>query len=192
MAAESDSFLFDAALRAIASKGIGQVQLRDIAGEAGMSLLSLYDRMPGRTDLALFLSEEIDRSMVSAAEESDPASSIRDRLFELLMLRFDRLMPLKDALRQLGRPAGSREAGAVLTDLPGVLCSLRRSMGLALELAGASTSGIAGQVRMSALTLIYLATFRKWLSDDSPDLGATMKTLDQQLARAERWATRIP
>lgn len=192
MAAESNSYLFDATVRAIASKGIGQVQLRDIAGEAGVSLLSLYDRIPGRADLALFLSQEIDRSMVAESEADDPASSVRDRLFELLMLRLDRLMPLKDTLRQLGRRPGAKDAGAVLTDLPGFLCSLRRSMGLALELAGVSTSGVAGRVRISALTLIYLATFRSWLRDDSPDLGATMRTLDQQLARAERWAPRIP
>ncbi len=192
MAAEANSNLFDATIRAIASKGIGQVQLRDIAGEAGVSLLSLYDRIPGRSGVALFLSQEIDRAMVAAAAEDDPASSIRDRLFELLMLRLDRLMPLKEALRQLGRPTGSKDSAAVITDLPGVLRSLRRSMALALELAGVSTSGIAGQVRISALMLIYLATIRQWLGDDSPDLGATMKTLDQQLARAERWAARIP
>ncbi len=184
--------MFDAAVRAIASHGIAKVQLRDIAAEAGLTLLGLYDQIPTRRDLPRFLAEEIDRSMVAAAEDSDPDASVRDRLFELLMSRFDRMMPLRDAMRQLGNRPGATDAGAILIDLPGMLISLRRSMALALELAGVPVSGIAGAVRIRGLMLVYLATLRRWLDDDSPDLGATMKTLDQQLARAERWASRIP
>jgi AcrR family transcriptional regulator len=191
VSAGASSTLFNAAVRAIARHGITQVQLRDIAAEADLPLLAVYDHIPGRGGLARFLSEEIDRAMVAEAEQSDAEASVRDRLFELLMLRFDRLMPLRGALAKIGQPAGAAGNAAVLIDLPGLLISIRRSMALALELVGVSTAGIGGQVRIQGLTLVYIASLRSWLGDDSPDMGATMKTLDQQLARAERWAPRI-
>ena len=41
---------------------------------------------------------------------------------------------------------------------------------------------------IALLALVWLATLRAWLRDDSPDLAVTMKALDSALARAEEAA----
>jgi hypothetical protein len=68
---------------------------------------------------------------------------------------------------------------------------LARSMGLMLEAAGVSSSGLAGLVRTKALGAIYLATMRDWFHDDSTDKARTMAALDGRLRRAEGWVRRF-
>jgi hypothetical protein len=114
------------------------------------------------------------------AEEDTP----RDRLFDVLMRRFDALGPYKPGV------------AAVLSDLsrdpPSAACSapqLMRSMTWMLEAAGIASHGIAGCLRVQGLALLWLATLRVWLGDDSPDLARTMAALDARLRRAEQCAT---
>ena len=40
---------------------------------------------------------------------------------------------------------------------------------------------------MKGVTGVFLATARIWMKDDSNDLAATMKMLDQRMSQAEEW-----
>jgi hypothetical protein len=109
--------------------------------------------------------------------------SDKDRLFDLLMRRFDALAPLKPAFKtglaelRRGRIA-TLEAGLV----GGV--NLHRSMIWVLEAAGLDGSCIMNDVRAKILGVAYLSAFRAWLDDESPDLTKTMAALDKALDRA--------
>lgn len=61
-------------------------------------------------------------------------------------------------------------------------------MALALELAGISSSGLSGALRVKGLLVAYGDAFRTWLGDDSQDLTPTMAALDRNLRRAEKLA----
>ena len=65
------------------------------------------------------------------------------------------------------------------------------TMTLILEAAGISASGPFGMLRAKGLLVVWLATARVWLKDESPDLGPTMAALDRNLRRAERLAMQI-
>lgn len=186
-----DRKLFDAVIATIAEQGLDEVSLRDIAAKADLSLAELYDRIPHRHAIVPFLAGEVDRAVLADAADISLDQSPRDRLFEIMMSRFDQLQPMRklfDAAR--ARPALSNASIRLFDALAGAL-SLPRSMACTLEAAGLSSAGLAGAVRVRGLALVYLSTLRIWVDDRSEDLGSTMKTLDQQLARAERWAERL-
>ena len=66
---------------------------------------------------------------------------------------------------------------------------LLASMAWMLEAAGLSSAGPAGMLRTKGLALIYLATLRAWLGDDSADKARSMAVLDRSLSRAETVAS---
>jgi hypothetical protein len=120
--------------------------------------------------------------VLAAPVEAEPDERPRDRVFDLLMRRFDALGPYKEALEVLSR------------ELPGDPCAalaagarLLRSMRWMLEAADISTDGITGVVAVKLTAAAYLAAFRAWLRDDSPDLAPTMAALDRRLRGIERW-----
>jgi hypothetical protein len=59
-----------------------------------------------------------------------------------------------------------------------------------LEAAGIPTDGIAGVIAVKLTAAAYVAAFRAWLRDDSPDLAPTMAALDRRLRGIERWLDR--
>ena len=107
--------------------------------------------------------------------------SRRERLFDVLMKRFEEMDPDKEAVRSI--LCGSVTNVESLARGP---LSLYRSMRWMLEAANISSSGMRGQLRIKGLALIYLAVLRAWLADDSEDMARTMSSLDRQLSRAER------
>ena len=92
---------------------------------------------------------------------------------------------------------------AILRDTPrdpvaglAMLPVLQESMRWMLEAAGIATEGVQGQVRISGLVVIWLATLRIWMQDETADMAKTMSALDRNLRRAEslvrRSARRVP
>ena len=106
----------------------------------------------------------------------------RDRLFDILMRRFDAVSPYRPGLRAL-LAESRRDPGLVLCSAPRLL----RSMAWSLEAAGIRTGGIVGTIRVKALAALYLSVMRVWVDDESPDMAGTMAALDGRLRRAERF-----
>jgi len=177
--------VIEVALRLAAERGWAGLALADIAAAAKLSLAELYALYPSKTAILVALSREVDRQVL-AGLESSAEESTRDRLFDLIMKRFDALTPYRDGLAAVARGAG-RDPAAALCGLD----QLARSMALTLEAAGVSASGLAGALRTKGLGIIYLATMRDWFRDDSTDKSRTMAALDARLRRAEGWARRL-
>jgi AcrR family transcriptional regulator len=179
--------VFDAALGLAAERGWSAIALADIAAAAKLSLAELYAAYPSKSAILAALSRDVDRRVLAEAE-IDMTETPRDRLFDVLMKRFDALAPYRDGLAAIARDAGR--------DPIMVLCgagSLLRSMAAMLEAAGISSGGLAGTLRAKGLGAIYLATLRDWFRDDTTDKAKTMAALDGRLRRAEscaRWFDR--
>lgn len=173
------------ALRLAAERGWAGLALADIAAAAKLSLAELYALYPSKTAILVALSREVDRQVLAGLEPGGDEST-RDRLFDLIMKRFDALTPYRDGLAAVARCAGRDPVAAVCG-----LEQLARSMALTLEAAGVSSSGLAGALRTKGLGVIYLATMRDWFRDDSADKSRTMAALDARLRRAEGWAHRL-
>lgn len=174
----------DAFLGLIAERGYGNVSLRDVGEAAGLGRAELYRLYPDKLALVAGFMARIDGEVLAGTPEAaDPEETVRDRLFDMLMRRFDALKPHRPALNAIRR-AGLRDPLMALVLGP----SLMRSMAAMLEAAGVPARGVPGAVRQNALAAIYAAVSRVFDKDDSADLSKTMAALDSRLKTAERWA----
>ena len=184
----ADNDIYSAAMQVAARTGWRKARLADIAEEAGLSLADLHGRYDSKAALLDGLVRHIDRIVLKGAQQSngeDP--SARDRLFDILMQRFDALNPYKDGIRAIVRDTG----GGIAEILCGG-CRLLRSMRWMLEAAGIGTAGWLGGLRVKGLAVVFAATVQAWLRDDSEDMAKTMAALDRNLKRAEQFATMRP
>jgi len=172
----------DAALQLAAEGKWNALALADIAAAAKLSLADVYAVYPSKNAILAAVSREVDHRVLAGLEDA-AGESPRDRLFDVLMKRFDALAAHRGGLVTVARDA-ARDPLAVLCGAQ----QLRQSMALMLEAAGISSSGLAGELRTKGLTAIYLATMRDWFRDDTADKARTMAALDGRLRRAERYA----
>jgi len=173
--------IIDAALARIASDGWRHLSLAAVADAAGLPILRVYRTFGSKQAILRGLYRRVDEAALAQPPPSEPAERPRDRLFDLLMRRFDTLQLYTPALAVLRR------------ELPGdpatVLCAgtaLLRSMRWMLEAADISTGGLRGALAVEFTAAAYLSTMRVWQRDDSPDLARTMAALDARLRRIER------
>lgn len=183
---DTDDRTMQAALALASERGWRNVSLADIASRADLPLLDVYQSFSSKTAILLRLVGATDAAVLSKGS-APTADSPRDRLFEILMRRFDELQARRDG------------TVAILRDLPydpaSLLClsaRLRKSMTWMLEAAGISSRGCAGTIKVNGLALVYLDALRVWMSDDSPDMARTMAAVDTGLRRAERLACSLP
>ncbi len=175
----------DAMLRLAATRPWRDVTLPDIATEAGLTMADLRRLAPSKGALLGAFGRRIDEAVL--AEPVDESVSIKDRLFDLIMRRFDALAPHREAVRAIAAGLG-RDPLAALCLVPG---GMRAIKGLA-EAAGVDTRLPFGPLKIKALAATYLGTFRIWLGDDSADAAKTMATLDRSLGRLEAVASNFP
>ncbi len=174
------------AMLALAARdGWPAVTLQAVADEAGLSLAELHDLVEDRLDLLTSYGRMIDRKVLESVS-SDESLSPRDRLFDLMMERFDVLNQDREAVASILRDLTLDPKSALFT-----LPHLGRSMGWMLEAAGIGTSGWQGGLKILGLTAVYLETLRHWKTDISEDMSVTMAALDKNLGRAEQWAGRF-
>ncbi len=171
----------EAALALAAEMPWRAVTLEAIASRAGLTLAALFELYPSKAALLAGFSRRIDAHVLTSRDETMIDHPAHERLFDVVMRRFDALAPHKEALRSiLRRAALDAEAGLVGA------CALHRALVAMLEAAGLSSSGLRGALRRKGLALVYLDTLRVWLNDDSPDMARTMKALDGHLRRIDR------
>lgn len=180
--------LLAALLDLIAERGWAAVSLADLAGRAGVSLAILHEHLgshPKATLLAA-LADHLDAAVVAEGPPSGE-DSVRDRLFDVAMRRFDAMQEHRAALRSLLH--ASRYDPWLL------LCGgvrLVRSAGLMLEVAGVNAWGPVGLLKAKALAAVLAYAIRVWQSDETPDMPRTMAVLDKGLRRLEGLSGLLP
>jgi AcrR family transcriptional regulator len=174
--------ILDATLALAEREGWRKASLGTIAGEAGVPLHELYGEFRSRAAILGALMARTDAAVLAGTPAAEADESPRDRLFDVLMRRFDALKPHRAALKAIARDLGS--------DPPTALCSapaFLRSMTWMLEASGLSSTGMRGRLRVRALAALYLCVLRVFVGDDSDDLAKTMAALDRRLRQAEPW-----
>ena len=176
---------FTAVMALAATAGWRRLSLAEIADAAGLSLAELQKNYGGKSRILGAFADFIDEQVLGETTED---GSPRDRLFDVLMRRFDTLAPYKEGLAVILREGGG---GGVCAAICGGQ-RLLRSMAWSLEAAGIGSAGIVGIIRTKGLALVYAGAFLTWLRDDTEDMSRTMATLDRNLAQAERLANGLP
>ena len=165
----------------VAERGYVGVSLRDVALESGLAFAELYRRYRDKPALMAALIERIDDEVLAGTPgQSDPEETARDRLFDVMMRRYDALKPHRAYLRQL-RQLVLRDPILALSLAP----AMRRSAAAMLEAAAIPSDGLAGAVQQSGLVALHAAVFRVFQEDETTDLSKTMAALDSRLKSAE-------
>jgi len=159
----------------------GDITLSDIARQAGLELADLRREFACKGDILRAFQAEVDAEVLAKMPQAGPDQSVRDRLFEIIMTRFEVMGPYKPALRRIACYLRCRPGEASL-----IACSTLGSQYWMLAGAGAKLGGAHAAVRVTGLTAIYGKVFRVWLEDSSPSLDKTMAALDRALNNGER------
>ncbi|MCF4164851.1 TetR family transcriptional regulator [Zavarzinia compransoris] len=184
---EDEDVLIDAALALAAEMPWSRVTLAAIAARAGVPLAECYPRHLDSASILRAFGRRIDRAVLAGDDPSLMAEPPRDRLFDVLMRRFEALAPHRAALRSIVA-TDRRDPLGVLARLPDFL----RSMDWMVAAAGLDGGGIAGFIRRRGAAAVFLAVLPVFLEDESEDLGRTMAALDRQIARGDRLMRSLP
>lgn len=181
--AESDADrIIDAALAQIPSVGWRRLSLAAIATASGLPILRVYRNFSSKQAVLCGFFRRIDETVLAEPPAAEEGEHPRDRLFDLMMRRFDALRPYKRALEVMRRELPADPPSMVVAG-----AALLRSVRWMHEAADIPTGGIRGAIAVKLTSAAYLATARVWHRDDSADLGQTMAALDARLRRVERW-----
>ena len=186
MAKKSTSQQADKAVLALlelaAESGWRGVSLADVARRSELSLAELHVEFHSKGGILGRFLDGLDAAQMTG-ELPDPEASPRDRLFEVVMRRFEAMRPHRQAIRAI-----LSGTAADPWMWPGGVTRVLGSAALMLEAAGISSSGLGGRIKAKGLAGLYLGVLRVWLSDDGEDMDRTMAALDRALGRVETLA----
>jgi AcrR family transcriptional regulator len=169
----------DALMSLLAERRFGEIGLDDIAQRAGLSLSGLRAAFHGKVAILAAFNQRIDLAVLAAGPAE--GDSERDRLFDVLMRRFDALAPYRAAIRSLARSVQMNPALACATAF-----ASDRSTSWMLAAAGVRHGGFLGRVAKSGAGMVFGEAMATWLDGDEPDNEKTMAALDRALRRGER------
>lgn len=174
-----------AALQLAAAGPWREVTLAKLAHAASRPVSDLYGASVG--EAVDCVEEAFDRAIADNTDTLDPGQSVRDRLFELIMRRFEAMEPHRAAVLAMEQ---GLDRDPVL--MAGAHQRHVRCARWVLALAGLEADGMTGQARSQGLGVIIGQARAAWRGDDAGDFAKTMASLDKNLRRAEemfgRWA----
>ena len=110
-------------------------------------------------------------------------TSVKDNLFELIMLRLEYMQPYRNALKIIKSSFKSDPLVA-----KSVAKNVMNSLDFYLELTNAFNDSFLDTFKKKSIFLIYSYIFMIWLEDDSDELSKTMSELDKLLTFSEKIA----
>jgi hypothetical protein len=176
--------LVDAAMELASTKDWDSLTLLDLCRGSEVSLSQCASIRVTKAHVSSGLDARLDQAMLLANQKIEEGQSIRDRLFDVVMGRFDAMEESRLAWESILQ--GDRQ------DLASNLARRARrarTAAWALEATGISSSSVEGAAKALALARLLRACDGAWLGD-GPDLAKTMAKLDQGLRDAEMWRER--
>ncbi|HYI91057.1 MAG TPA: TetR/AcrR family transcriptional regulator [Beijerinckiaceae bacterium] len=171
----------EATMRLAADRPWNDIELVDIAREAGVSLSELRDLFPSKGAILGGFTRMIDRKVLDGASDDLAGEPARERVFDVMMRRLDAMTPYKAALRRI--------VWALRFD-PLSLAALNQaglnSQRYMLAAAGISSEGPLGLLKLQGAVIVLANTMETWFEDNDPVLARTMARLDRELRRGER------
>lgn len=167
-----------AALELAAEQRWDDLTLSEIANRAGLTLDDFHGRATKQT-LADYAEPYFDRAMTREGVDMDDTP--RERLFDVIMLRFEAMEPYRDGLKSL---MAWRERSPLR--IARQLAARRRSAEWALIAAGLDGSGpMPSGLRAIGVAWAMAQAEYAWRKETDPGFARTMAALDKELRKAE-------
>ena len=171
----------EALMRLAAEQPWQDIEIADVAAEAGLSLSEMRDLFPSKGAILDGYTRAIDKIVIEGTTDDLVGEPSRERVFDVFMRRLDAMAPHREALRRI--------AHAMRSD-PLSLSALNRSalnsMRYMLAAAGVPTEGPLGFIKLQGGVLSLAAVMETWFDDHDPTQARTLSRLDRELTRGER------
>ena len=166
----------------IASDGWQSIDLEKLSHECDFDVLNVTDGIRNKIDLLVAFSAFIDTTVNQSIDVDlkDDQIPIRERLLEALLIRFEALAPYKAGVTKLMKTFPPNPTFVVIGSK-----SLKLSMQATLTAVGLEAKGIQGAIRVKGLCMIFMSGVCAWAKDNSEDLSATTRILDERLKQTE-------
>ena len=177
--------VFKGLMELVSDAGWSGFTLAALARNQEIEELELEKRFLDKIGILQAFSEFIDEQTLANLDPDilDPGISIRERILEVMLVRFDVLAPYKDGVCELLKVTGKDPKMFVVAAK-----AIRTSMRSSLETVGVSTGGVKGNIKIKGLAAVFLFGMRTWSKEESSDITATTRILDDRLKRAESLA----
>ena len=173
--------IIGAALKLAETDGWRGLSLDRIANSAGVPLVEFRKQFSSKREILAAFGRLADEKVLAQVSPADAEISPRDRLFDVLMTRFELMGPHKAALRRIRDDMRFQPGESAVR-----LCAAARSLYWMMVAAGIDAEGGRGAIRLPGLMAVYGRVFDIWLDDDDPGHARTMAALDSRLRRGER------
>lgn len=173
--------LFEEFGRQVLDKGWAHISCAEIAIGADVEVKLAFIEFRNRYSYVTELVRRIDAEMLANSDMNMEEEPARDRLFDVLMTRFDAMQAHKPLIVALNKAAKKDP----LLSLH-LLALSRLTTDWVMDIARISPSGIMGIARSKGALAAYGRAFMVWLEDDSEDMAKTMSCLDKTLRKGEQ------
>ncbi|MCB1542266.1 MAG: TetR/AcrR family transcriptional regulator [Rhodoblastus sp.] len=177
--------IVDALMELAAEQDFGDITISMIAERAALSLADFRDCFPSKGAALAAFNRRIDRIVLDGTGADMADETTKERLFDVLMRRFDALAPYKTAVDSIA--SWARREPLAAAQLNRIVVNSMRFM---LEAAGVDSGGPVGALKLQGLALAWARLVNAWLADDDPGLAATMAELDRTLRRGDMLVAR--
>lgn len=178
--------IVEAALRLAGERGWSALSLDEIAAAAGLNLAEFRQEFQSKAQILAAFTRAVDDAVLAKVGRPEPETAARDRLFDVLMTRFEVMLPYKAAIGRIMSDLRYRPGESIVQ-----VGAAGRSIYWMLAAAGLDADGPRGAVRVPGVMGIYARAFDTWLEDDDPGMAKTMAALDSRLRRGESIARRV-
>lgn len=173
-----DAVLYKTLFTLVEEKGWHALTLPLLARALKIKTATLIQHYADKNALLLGFRKYLDETVLAQAEETE--APLKEKLFDLLMARFDVLQDMRGGVTRLMGEIFLRPISAAFLGFeagPQMCCSMRRM----LEVAGVPSGTPQSLLLSVGLKLVYINALRVWKNDGSADMAATMAALDRGL-----------
>ena len=176
--------LIDASFKIIEEFGWKTFSLEKLSQKEEISLKEINKLIKSKIGLLKEFSNMIDLKVENSIDFKDfKNSSVKDNLFELIMLRLEYMQPYKNSLKKIINALKNDTAAAKSISL-----NILNSLDFYLDLTDAYNKSLFDILKKKAIFLIYGYVFMIWLDDSTDELSKTMSELDRLLSFSEKIA----
>ena len=177
-----EDLIYKNIFKRIASDSWQSINLESLSQECDFDVLNVTGGIRNKVDLLVAFSAFIDMTVNQSidADLKDDQIPLRERLLEALLIRFEALAPYKAGVIKLMETFPYNPSFVVIGSK-----SLKLSMEATLAAVGLEAKGIQGAIRVKGLCVIFMSGVCAWSKDNSVDLSATTRILDERLKQTE-------
>jgi len=165
-----------AALALAAKKPWQNVTLDQIVSSAKLPPKEIKKKYKNAEELLPVIVKLIDTETAARVRIRDRKAPTHDRLFEVMMARFDSLQSHRKGIVSIMKAAKTNPSIIAI-----IFRSLMTSMQHMLRLAHMERKGTRGNLQQIGLFSIYHMALWRWKNDPTPDLARTMPIIDRTI-----------